>query len=264
MITMDDKYRFEDFGFYCEPGNEDPLMPSFERKTLAIPGRLGSWDFGVEIGEKPFSYPLKVIERYHTQMQRYFNEFVAFLLDPFGKPREIKIVRDYEPDKHYMVKVSASILPERLEEEGAFILGFIASDPLKYGNVENHEINWDSETVTFDDSYSIDTVYVDGMLITSSQTVETTVNGYAMTPTILISGSGEDVVIEANGKSLSLGSFTNSEIVVNGKSFTIFKDGIEEFINGDIPDLLPGRNQVNISGSNLNFNLSLRVRDQYM
>jgi phage-related protein len=264
MITMDDKYRFEDFGFFCEPGNEDSLMPSFERKTLAIPGRLGTWDFGVEIGEKPFSFPLKIIERYHTQMQRHFNEFVAFLLDPYGKPREIKVVRDYEPDKHYMVKVSASILPERLEEEGTFTIGFIASDPLKYGNVENHEINWDSQTVTFDDSYSIDTVYVDEMLITSPQTVETTVNGKAITPTILISGSGADVVIEANGKSLSLGTFSNSEITVDGKVFTIFKDGIEEFITGDIFNLLPGKNQVIISGSNLNFNLSIRVRDKYM
>lgn len=265
MITMDDKYRFEDFGFICEPGNEDPLTPNMERKTVSIPGRVGTWDFGVEIGEKPFSFQLKIIDRFYTNMQRMYDEFVDFLLDPFGQPREIKIEFDYAPGKYHLVKVNGPIVPGRSQDdENIFTVNLIASDPLKYGNAESHEIHWDSETVTFDDSYSMDTVYVDDVLITSSKTVETTVNGYALSPLILINGSGQNVTLSANGKTMSLGNFTNSTFEINGKNFSITKNGLEVFIDGDFLILLPGLNRVQIAGNNLNFNLSIRVRDQYI
>jgi Phage tail protein len=263
MITMDDQYRFEDFGFFCEPGNEDQATPNYESKTLAIPGRKGLWDFGNEIRERPFSYPLKIMDRFHTDMQQRLNELVAFFMDPYGMPRVIKIVRDYETDKHYMVKLNGPIVPERAEEEIIFNLNLIAYDPLKYANVENHEINWDSTTVTFDDSYSIDTVFVDDIQITSPQTVETTVNGNALIPVFLISGSGTNVVIEANGKSFSLGTFSNSTFEISGQDYKFIKNGQESFITGDFITLMPGTNQINITGSNLNFNLSIKIRDQY-
>jgi phage-related protein len=263
MITMDDEYRFEDFGFYCEPGNEDPATPNYESKTLAIPGRKGLWDFGNEIGERPFSYPLKIMDRFHTDMQRRLNDLVAFFMDPYGKPREIKIVRDYEPDKHYTVKLNGPIVPERAEEEFIFNLNLVAYDPVKYANVENHEINWDSTTVTFDDSYSIDTVYVDDVHISSPQTVETTVNGNALIPDFLISGSGTDIVIEGNGKIFSLGTFSNAIFEISGKDFKFIKDAQETFILGEFITLLPGKNAINITGYNLNLTISIRVRDQY-
>ncbi|WP_341356640.1 hypothetical protein [Rossellomorea sp. y25] len=264
MITMDDKYRFEDFGFFCEPGNEDPATPDFEEKTLFIPGKVGEWDFGTEVKGRQFSFPLKIMNRYYTNMQRQLNDFVAFLLDPYGKPRLIKIESDYDPGKYCMAKINGPVVPQRVEEEWVINLNFKANDPLKYSDTESHEVHWDSTTVTFDDVYSINTVFVDDVLITSPQTVETTITGYAMSPTILVSGSGENVTLSANGKSLILGTFSNSVFEIRGNDFTILKDGKEEFIVGDFFDLLPGLNQIAISGSNLNFNLSIRVRDQYI
>lgn len=264
MITIDDKYRFEDFGFICEPGNEDPLMPNLEHKTVSIPGKLGLWYFGMEIKEKQFSFPLKIMDRFLTRVQYNFNDLKAFLLDSIGQPREIKIVFDYETDKYYIAKVSGFSVPARLTEESTFTVNLVAYDPLKYGAVENHEIHWDSTTVTFDDSYSIDSVYVDDVTITAPQVVATTVNGYALTPTILITGAGDNVTLKANGKTLSLGSFSNATYEIRGKDYRIFKNNVEQFINGDFLQLLPGLNQVEIIGSNLNFNLSIRVRDQYI
>ncbi|UAL46805.1 phage tail family protein [Sutcliffiella horikoshii] len=264
MITMDDNYRFEDFGFFCEPGNnEDPSTPNYESITVAIPGRKGLWDFGDEVRERPFSYSLKIIDQFHMNMQRRVNELVAFLLDPYGKPREIKMVRDYEPDMHYMVKLNGPIVPSRAEEEFILKINFVANDPVKYANVENHEINWDSTLVTFDDSYSIDTLYVNDVTITSPQTVKTTINGTAIIPEFLIIGSGENVVIEGNGKSFSLGTFTNATFEVKGKDYEFIKDGQETFILGEFITLMPGTNEIYITGSNMNLNFSIKVRDQY-
>src|SRR5699024_523333 len=104
MIILDGK-NISDFGFYVEPGYEDPITPVFEHKTLAIPGRAGLWDFGPEVKEKSFAFPLKMINRFHDDMQSAYNRLVAFLCDDFGKPREIKIIREYEPDKFIMAKL---------------------------------------------------------------------------------------------------------------------------------------------------------------
>jgi len=264
MITMDDQYRFEDFGLICEVGHKHPLTPNMERKTLAIPGKVGLWDFGTEIREKPLAIPLGIIDMNRMYLQRKLNDFVAFLFDPYGQPREIKIVYDYDPDKYYLVKCTVLISPEDMISARKFILPFIADFPRKQAIAENHEIHWDSETVTFDDSYSMDTVYVDDVLVTSPQIVETTVNGYALSPTILISGSGQNVILKANGKSMSLGNFANSTFEIRGYDFTITKDGSEVFIVGEFLTLLPGMNSVEILGTNINFNLSIRIRDQYM
>ncbi|TYS14270.1 hypothetical protein FZC78_19125 [Rossellomorea vietnamensis] len=264
MITMDDQYRFEDFGFYCEPGNEDPATPDYENKTLFIPGKIGEWDFGAEVKGRPFSFPLKIMDRFYTNMQRNLNDFVAFLLDPYGKPRLIKIEFDYDPGKYCMAKLNGPVVPQRVDGEWVVNLNFKANDPLKYSNTENHEVHWDSTTVTFDDVYSINTVFVDDIHITFPQSVETTVTGYALIPTILVSGSGDNVILSANGKSLTLGNFSNATLEIRGKDFTILKDGEEEFIVGEFLYLQPGLNQITVSGSNLNFNLSIRVQDQYV
>lgn len=80
MITLDDKYRFEDFGFICEPGYDDSITPIFDRKTYSIPGVEGVIPFGTEVKEKPFSYPLMIMERFHIEMQRKFEMLTDFSL----------------------------------------------------------------------------------------------------------------------------------------------------------------------------------------
>lgn len=265
MITMDDKYRFEDFGFDVEPGNTDPMTPVFEHKTKHISGRPGLWGFGSETKEKSFAFPLKIQDVFYDEMQWRFNELVAFLFDAYGKPREIKIVRDYEPDKYYMVKLASQMIPNLSIQEGTVTIPFVAFDPHKYLHVQNHEIHWDSETATFDDSWDIETVSAYDIPITSPQTVETYVNGLALIPTVLITGSGNNVTFSANGKSFSLSNFSNDEIEIRGKGYRVLVNGADDldFMTGDYLYLMPGLNQVEISGDNLNFTLSIVFQDKY-
>ncbi|APC48954.1 hypothetical protein BME96_12460 [Virgibacillus halodenitrificans] len=265
MITMDDKYRFEDFGFDCEPGNEDPINPDFEHKTLKIPGRPGLWNFGSEIKEKVFGYNLKIMDRFYEDRQRRFNELVAFLFDDYGQPREIKVVRDYETDKHYIAKLNQSLNPTWDVEEGSLTIVFVAEDSYKKMNVENHEIHWNSETAFYTDSFNMNSTFVDDELITAPTTLETTVHGLAIRPDILIHGSGTNVEISVNGKSFKLKDFTNASFLLRGLDYTCFKNGVENLTEmiGDHPTLLPGNNQIQITGTNMNFKLSIRLRDQF-
>lgn len=262
---MNDKFRFEDFGLILEEGHDHPATPFFENKTLSIPERPGKWDFGTEIREKTFNLPLATQSRDRVKLQSQLNQFVSFLFDDYGKPKLFKIVFDYEPDKYYMVKVSNSFSPLRIKPFARFNLSLIANDPYKKSNTYNDEINWDSTTATYDDSWSMDTVFVNNKVITSNQIVETYVNGLALRPDILISGTGSNVTFTLNDQSFTLKDFTNAIFLIRGKDYTCFKNDIDNLteMTGDFLTLLPGVNELTITGTNMSFNLSIKVRDEF-
>jgi len=227
MITMDDKYRFEDFGLYVEEGHDHPATPVFEQKTMHIPGMEGLWDFGTEIKEKPFSFPLATHSRDRMDLQRRLNDFVAFLFDPFGKPREIKIVYDYEPDKFYTVKVSGQFSPERVRPFSRFVLPLVANDPMKYATANEYDPVEDiyygevTEDDFYDNPQSFDWIYFKHY---------SGINNYSPLNTdfnIEISGTvtNPNVTNLVNDKRLTLPSITNGKLVIDGKRFVVIKDG---------------------------------------
>jgi len=136
---LDDKFRVEDFGLYIEEGHDHPPTPIFERKTMHIPGKEGVWDFGTEIKEKYLNLPLATQGRDRAELQRRLNAFVAFLFDEYGKPREIKLVYDYEPDKFYMVKVSEQFSPERIRPFARFIFPLVANEGCKFASANEYD-----------------------------------------------------------------------------------------------------------------------------
>jgi phage-related protein len=262
MITMDGQYRFENFGFFCESGNEDPLTPNFQRKTLAIPGRAGVWDFGVEIGEKPAAFPLKIMERIPLIMQEKFSALTDFLMDPYGQPRNIKVVRDYAPDRYYMMKLAQPLSPERLMDEGVLVLPLIASDPYSYHTVSTEEITMDSDTSVLSDVL-LDSVY--SFNVTAPQTLSVHNFSYYNTyPTIEITGSFTLFTLSANGKSFSFVAQTNKTIEVS--EFDTKINGVLSLsvMTGNPIELKSGFNDVAISGSNINVTITFKFKPKYL
>jgi phage-related protein len=253
---MDDQYRFEDFGFSCEPGYEDPLMPNFERKTLAIPGRTGLWDFGVEVREKPFAYPLRIMERFHDKMQQKFNELVDFLLDENGQPRNIKMVRDYEPDKYYTVQISASTIPERLEEEGNFVFQVVAFDPIKYASANQYDPeNESSYGAVVEGEYYSNPIMFDW----TYNRHYSGIHNYSRYKTFLaveIIGTVTDPSVTnlVDNQVLTLPSIVNGKIEVKPKTFEIIKDGVSTLLgtNNNFLTVQPGEVGFLFNGENPN------------
>lgn len=258
MIILDDK-NIADFGFMVEPGYEDPITPNMQRKTVAIPGRSGLWDFGTEMREKPFNYPLKLIDRFHDDMQQAYNELVAFLFDEYGQPRSIKMVREYEPDKFYMVKVVEQMLPERLVDESNLVLPFVADDPFKYSMANQYDPN---ENYIYNQDY----LYDIGLMYDNTKSFQwnyenhySGINNYS--PLVA------DFIIEING-TVSNGSITNlknntkltipdisnGKIVIDGKRFVVIKNGqdILEGSNYNFFNIQPGEVGFLFKGDNPN------------
>lgn len=267
MITLDSTYRFEDFGLKALIEHENPMISEITPKTVKIPGVAGLYDFGIELGPKPFLITMDVIEYDRVESQRKLNDFVAFLFDQFGEPRAIKVVYDYEPDKFYMIKVNAMVTPQRMINVSQFALPFIAYDPYKYSNVFADEIAWGSEVLTFQSSYYLGHEGTAGMVnITGPQTIDIYVEGLAIKPIIEITGSATDLVISANGYNILFEPFSNASFVIDCKTKTVLKDGVNGFNNAKLRKffLLRGNNQLSISGSDLNFDIRIKYRDKFM
>lgn len=261
---MDDTYRFEYFGLIAKQGHVNPITPIYESKTLAIPGRVGLWDYGTEIREKRFSFPLAIIEYDRTELQRKLNDFVAFLFDAYGKPRNIKVVFDYEPDKYYMMRLAEAIDIERTWNTADFTLNMVAYDPHKKFIVPSNEITWGSDVPILSDILWC--TGITNWSITTPQTFEVINNGNVSTLfAFTLNGTGDNVTFSANGKTMTLGSFNNKTITVNN-NYTVKVNGVDDLTisNGVFLTLLPGRNQITVTGSNLNLTISENLTYQYL
>jgi phage-related protein len=267
MVAIDGVHLKKDLGIDILLDIELPLLPPTRDKTLQMPNKHGAYDLDSYMDPVPHALPLRIRENNMVEVQRKAKELKRLLLDNWGKAKIIKLSYDLEPNKYHLVKYSGSLDIERQAMIGDFTLPFINNKSWHYSVVESHEIHWDSDIVTMDDDYAWGTTAINEDHITAPVSLETYVNGLAVRPTITIRGTGNNVTFQTNGKSFSLKNFSNDEIVINGQNYTIIKDGVNGFsekIGKDFLELLPGMNQIEITGDDLDFILTLSYRDQYM
>ncbi len=266
MPTKLDNYTFEDFGLIEEFGHVHPSTPEFIEQTLSIPGRPGLLSLGTQIGAKQFSLPVKVFVRDRYERQRIKNKFVAFLFDEYRQPREFKLSFDYEQDKYYLVKVSSQIIPEMLFQMDQFELTLVANDPTKYFLFDADKIRMGSHIPVL--SHIRPARY--SFSVTSNQTIKLINDGtLAMRPRISISGAATSVTVKNNrtGKSFTMSNISsNKPVIVEGATYLVTEGGTDTFskIVGDFIDLLPGENNLAVSGENMNLTISFKYKSQFM
>lgn len=262
MITLDhtdlSKWKLKTVG-----QTMNPATPDMVNKTMNIPGMEGEWDFGSDWGSKPFSIPLYIDEPDMYQRQRLLREFVAFLLDPYGRPRPLKLTFDYDPDKYYEVKLNNRIDPERLFRLNKFELSFVAHNPIAQFIVPSNQISWDSDI-----PFMNDVLWGMGETefnISSTTTITLVYSGnVAMRAGFTLKGSGTNVKVSANGKTMTFGNMSNATFLVDGQSYTIKKNGVDSLVSTDFIELVHGENQVTISGSNLNLTFTEQLTYQFI
>lgn len=264
MITLDGK-RLEDFGYRASIEHYHEAIPNLRRKTIAIPGRPGAWDFGSDLESKPFNIPIRAISDSSLSLQRLQNDLVAFLMDDFGNPRPIKMVFDYEPDKFYTVKIDGSIAPTlRSHIIRHKTLPFIAHDPFKYSILNADEVVWGSEIVTFQWHYLLGHEGTSGgATLNGPDTINITVEGLAVQPVFEIDGTASNLKIECEGYSFTLPNFINETWIIDFEKYVVFRNGQETMI--EIRDfyLMPGSNEIEVTGSNIDIDLRIKFRDKY-
>lgn len=128
-LTLDGK-PLKQLGLALLPGYQHPAAPPVRDYTVSIPGRPGAYYFGSDIDPMEFNLPLII----KPQENRYelaaaIRKMVDTFIDPYGKPKEVKLIYDYEPDKYYLARYSGSMSIERYFRMGKFELPMIAYVP---------------------------------------------------------------------------------------------------------------------------------------
>jgi len=265
VIILDGK-KLSEFNIIAAKGHSNPSSANFSEDTIAIPDKMGVYYVKSQNGIKQFRFPLTAMSIDNTTLQKTMRTFNDFFHDAYMQKRLVKMAFEYEAQKYYDVRLSKAVDADRQFGIGEFDLIVTSHDGYSNNASINTDVVWGSEEITFESDYQLDYTFIKGEQITVPVTLETTVDGYAIRPTFLINGSGDNVTFQANGKSFSLSNFSVSDWVLDGKKRTVTingANGYDKKTSGWI-DLLPGQNDLQISGTNMNFTLTVKHRDKYL
>jgi len=80
------------------------------------------------------------VTRNATELQQKVMELSRFLVDSFGRPRQLKLRLRERPGQFFTVRFVGSLDVERIIGTGLFSLPFVAFDPFAYSDQEQiHE-----------------------------------------------------------------------------------------------------------------------------
>lgn len=266
-LTIDGKHISE-LNLQLLRDHQNPAAPSTRDNVMTIPGMHGAYDFGASLGVREFLLPvhLKLKNEYET-LSSAIRKVMAVFIDPHGKPKTVKLIFDYEPDKYYMVRYSGSIPINRLFSMGKFELPLTAYDPHAYSIAETDDITFDSD-IPFESDITFD-IGDYGFTINTPQNINIDNFGSLVArPVIEISGTATNLTLILNDESFLFGSFSNASFLIDAERYAAMKNG-QNFLfelkgNMERLELLPGTNAVNITGSNLNINISFKLKAKYM
>lgn len=262
--VLDDTHTFEEFGFRQSFGTQLKKIGEISPKRTTIPGMMGSWSFGEEIGDKRIPFTLYLAETNDRKKERMLDQLVDFLCDDEGYPRTVKISLRREPDRHFFCRLDEIGEPEVSVHTMTIQLYFTLTDPRRYSNVKADEVRWGSKKVDFQAQYKLGNRGSGAVerLITGNTSIYPDLEGKSVFPIIIINGSGTDVVIRCKNSSIQVGSFSNKTIHIDTEMFVAYVDGAETIPDMDKFQLLPKAPLV-VSGRNMNFTLTLDYYNVY-
>ncbi|MDE1381172.1 phage tail family protein [Bacillus licheniformis] len=101
------------------------ILPSIETKTEKVYGRAGSYDFGVELGEREIEVDVMLIADSQHDIIKKARDFSTWL---FYKDLQPLIILD-EPDKQYMARISGDTEVSELWRTGTATIKFLCPSP---------------------------------------------------------------------------------------------------------------------------------------
>lgn len=258
-LLIDDK-TLDELNLALEDGYDHPASPPTRDYTMEIAGRAGEYDFGADIGPKPFSIPL-IIKPQPTK--EHFAKAVRALgpifFDQKGKPKTVKIVFTSEPEKYYNARYSGSVSTERHKRIGKVDWPLTAFDPYAYADSTAYDpspvpqydtgLQYDSGLM-YPNPTSFDWLY-------SRQMMGLYNYAYLNSPVrMLIRGSviNPRITNETTGQTLTINLATNDDdlIVVDTQYYQVVKSTPEYeqyFLSTTFPaGFMKETNSVNIFG----------------
>jgi predicted phage tail component-like protein len=263
MLSIDGVHIEKDLGLHLLADSSEPMLPDTREVKLTIPGKHGAYVFDSYFEPRTF-FPRILIPSQAdlTEVQQITRQISTMLLDAKGKPKDVTLIYDYEPDKHYIARFNGYIAIDRIAKTGIFPIPFTAYDPYSYHTISTEKITMDSDTSILSDVL-LDSVY--SFNVTAPQTLSVhNFSYYNIYPTIEIKGSFTSLTLSVNGKSFSFGSQTNKTI--NVSEFETKINGMNSLsaMTGESLEFIEGFNNVVVSGSNINVTITFKFKPKYL
>lgn len=126
----------EELGMRVLRESKRPILPPTIDSTLSIPGRHGEYDFGAYLGARPLPLECAFVARNSIELQQRAATLARFLVDSYGRPRELSLAYRNRPGQKFIVRYSGSLDINRVAGLGLFTLPFVAYDPFAYADQE--------------------------------------------------------------------------------------------------------------------------------
>lgn len=236
----------------------------FSHKSEHIPGRQGDWYFGSESRTKEYVFGANALVSDLTTLDGKIEALNNVLFDAFGKPQLLEIYLDYTHKMFYAYfSEPVSVTTETLLAE--LQLKFISFDGKKYSKDKASDITWGSTTINFKSNYKLGNTGsgANGITITNNTTLDTFVDGKAVKPSIKLVGTGTNVKIACSGRVINVGTFTSKTIIIDTEQFIAYFNGVETLIDMDDFYIVPN-SKVSVTGTNMNFTLTIDYQNVYM
>lgn len=252
-------------GMHMTRSSSRPILAGTVDATSSIAGKHGAFYFGSKLNPLQFGLECAMFTSDPASLQAAADRLAEYLLDATGSPRELELVFDIKPGKKYMVYYSGSLDIGRVVGFGQLTLPLTAYNPFSYQTELSNTLTWDSEVLmdndqlTFEDGFDFE--------ITEPQAVEV-VNFGALEiwPTIQIDGSFTTLSITVGdrtlvyGETVAAGSFTIDNERMQARLSSTNKNNK---VSGRWIKLAPGRNNVEIGGTELNCSVSFIFAAKY-
>lgn len=251
-----------ELGIIMTRSSQRPMLAPTVDRLLSIPGRNGQWDFGADLGARMFGLECVILPQRYADLQISIDRLAMHLLDAFGRPRTMQLILDASPDRFYSVRYSGDLPIERLASMGQFTLPLLAADPHAYSLTGSDGVILDSY-IPLDSYIRLDDAWSFAVNGAGAYEVNNW-GGLAIFPEIIIAGSATTISISTNGKTFIYSDLTGT-LTVDGNRMTVKKDGVNVMVGmtGDFLHLLPGINEVTISGVGLNCQVSFNFKSKY-
>ena len=222
-----------------------PLLPAVKTKRLEIPGISGVYDFeSSEYSMRSVTMKIAYIGTDYSELRTRARSIAAWL----SNSSWCKLIINDEPDKYYLAKVTSEIDLESLWMSGSADISFDCQPFAYYISEMIHTF-----TVTGARTYSFTNP---GNKVVNYKSPEGSKSMIGMI------GTFTSLTLSMNGKTLNYIDPLTTMLVIDNIEMAATVGSINHFnsLTGDIETFIPinpGSNTLSISGSNLNFEMSI-------
>jgi predicted phage tail component-like protein len=260
MLSIDGIHIENDLGLHLLADSSEPMLPTTRDVSLTIPGKHGAYVFDSYFEPRTFIPKILIpSQKDLIEVQKIVRQVATLLVDENGKPKDVKLIYDYEPDKWYTARFSGYISIDRIAKTGIFSIPFTAYDPYAYreGGFYEYAITSNPLNISIENDSHFKTdfkIYISGQL--KNVTVSNGESSLTISDTDYFTTTDEVLVIDTEAFSIykvtnQIPLFQSADL---GTSYQDNKlgDGVKtnmfRYTSGDFFKLKSNLNSITISG----------------